>query len=440
MSDKKISEKLRRTQAEKIVQKKMDRVAEHIDDLSHAETQRMVYELQVHQVELEMQNEELVRTQAALDETRRRYFDLYNMAPVGYCTLDDKGLILQANLAASTLLGIPRAHLLKQPLSRFILKEDQDIYYFYSKQLFESGRSKSCELRVVDSKKRQLWVQLTSSPGENSDGSPLLRLVLSDISESKRLEDELLLKDQMIIVQSRQAAMGEMISMIAHQWRQPLNIAALAITNIETTQSLHLLDEKVLDANIDIISKNISYMSNTIDDFRNFFKPECSKEWVTIGDVLGSIVAMIGQSLENENISLKIEDNSHTPLLIYKSSLIQVLLNIINNAKDEFQAKGVRPAVIIISANQTQEAITIKICDNAGGIPPAIINKLDQPYFTTKKLNGTGLGLHISQTIIEKHLSGTFSWHNEFGSFNWQKEKGGACFVITLKTDSEPEE
>jgi C4-dicarboxylate-specific signal transduction histidine kinase len=100
------------------------------------------------------------------------------------------------------------------------------------------------------------------------------------------------------------------------------------------------------------------------------------------------------------------------------------MLNILSNARDEFITKKVTQAAITVTVNETPEGVTIAICDNAGGIPEAIIDKLAQPYFTTKKLTGTGLGLHISKTIVEKYLLGTFSWHNE---------KDGACFVITLK-------
>ncbi len=102
----------------------------------------------MHQIELEMQNEELRRPQAELDAARARYFDLYDLAPVGYCTLSEKGLILEANLTAATLLGVARGALVKQPISRFILKEDQDIYYLHRKQLFETGEPQTCELRI----------------------------------------------------------------------------------------------------------------------------------------------------------------------------------------------------------------------------------------------------------------------------------------------------
>ena len=413
MSDKKNSAKLQRNTA----QKKTVRTGKHSDALSYDEMQKMIDEL-------EMQNDELRRIHVELEEAKKRYIDLYNMAPVGYFTLNAKGLILEANLTASELLGMPRDDLLKQSISRFILKEDRDIYNLNSKKFFESGIPQSCELRMVNNKNTQFWGQLVSIAGKAADGTPILRLALSDISENRRMEEELLQKDQMMIAQSRQAAMGEMISMIAHQWRQPLNIMALAVTNIETSQSLHMLDQKMLETNTRIISKNIFYMSNTIDSFRNFFKPEHAKELVSIEDVIKCIVEMIGQSLKNENISLKIENNSRMPLLIYKSSLVQVILNVLNNAKDEFLMQKVTPALITVTVNETTEAVTITICDNAGGIPESIIEKLGQPYFTTKKLTGTGLGLHISRTIVEKYLLGTFSWHNE---------KDGACFVITLK-------
>ena len=413
MSDKKNSAKLQRNTA----QKKTVRTGKHSDALSYDEMQKMIDEL-------EMQNDELRRIHVELEEAKKRYIDLYNMAPVGYFTLNAKGLILEANLTASELLGMPRDDLLKQSISRFILKEDRDIYNLNSKKFFESGIPQSCELRMVNNKNTQFWGQLVSIAGKAADGTPILRLALSDISENRRMEEELLQKDQMMIAQSRQAAMGEMISMIAHQWRQPLNIMALAVTNIETSQSLHMLDQKTLETNTRIISKNIFYMSNTIDAFRNFFKPEHAKELVSIEDVINCIVEMIGQSLENEKISLKIENNSRMPLLIYKSSLVQVILNVLNNAKDEFLMQKVTPALITVTVNETTEAVTITICDNAGGIPESIIEKLGQPYFTTKKLTGTGLGLHISRTIVEKYLLGTFSWHNE---------KDGACFVITLK-------
>ena len=114
--------------------------------LTPEEARRTLHELQVHQIELEMQNEELRRAQAELNATRARYFDLYDLAPVGYCTLSEKGLILEANLTAATILGVARGVLVNKPITRFILKDDQDIYYLYRKQLLETGVTQTCEI------------------------------------------------------------------------------------------------------------------------------------------------------------------------------------------------------------------------------------------------------------------------------------------------------
>lgn len=138
-------------------EEKAAEIAENLETLSPEETRRVLHELSVHQIELEMQNEELRTAQAELSVARARYFDLYDLAPVGYCTISEEGLILEANLTAASLLDVVRGTLVKQPISRFILKGDQDIYYLYQKQLFDShsassgqaGAIRACELRMV---------------------------------------------------------------------------------------------------------------------------------------------------------------------------------------------------------------------------------------------------------------------------------------------------
>ena len=148
----------------------------------------MLHELQVHQIELEMQNEELRRAQQELEASRARYFDLYDLAPVGYLTLSEQGLILEANLTAATLLGVARDALVKQPLSRFILPEDQDIYYRHRKQLFETGAPQVCELRMVSADAAPFWARLEAARTQGADGVSVCRAVVSDITERKRAE------------------------------------------------------------------------------------------------------------------------------------------------------------------------------------------------------------------------------------------------------------
>ena len=150
----------------------------------------LLYELQVHQIELELQNEELRRSLADLDATRTKYFHLYDLAPVGYCTVSEQGLILQANLTASSLLGMARTVLVKQPLSRLILKEDWGIYDLHHEKLVKSGDPLSCDLRMVKHDRTKLWVHLTATAAQD-DGVPVLHLVFTDISSRRQAEQEL---------------------------------------------------------------------------------------------------------------------------------------------------------------------------------------------------------------------------------------------------------
>lgn len=156
-----------------------------------ADNQRQLHELEVHQIELEMQNEELQRTQVELDAARARYFDLYELAPVGYCTLSEQGSILEANLSAATLLGVARGALVKQPIFHFILKADQDIFYLHRKLLHETGEPQTCELWMVKNDGTQFWAHLAAIAAQDADGVPLLRVVLSDITERKQAEEKL---------------------------------------------------------------------------------------------------------------------------------------------------------------------------------------------------------------------------------------------------------
>ena len=163
-----------------------ERAVESVGDLaalSPAATQHLLHELQTHQIELELQNEELRRTLADLDATRARYFDLYDLAPVGYCALSATGLIVQANLTATTLLGVPRGALTTQRFSRFIIAEDADQFHLLIKQLFAGGEPQACELRLCKPDGTLFWARLDCAAAQADDGTPQARVVLTDISE-----------------------------------------------------------------------------------------------------------------------------------------------------------------------------------------------------------------------------------------------------------------
>ena len=180
-----------RARAEQIFRDKVVRSPVLLDDLSPEETQLMLHELRVHQIELELRNEELRRSQLELDAAQAHYFDLYDLAPVGYCTVSKKGRILRSNLAAATLLGAARGELVGQPISRLILKEDQDIFYLNRKRIFEFEEPRAFELRMVKHDGSIFWAHLTASAAQGADGASELRIALSDITERKRSEEEL---------------------------------------------------------------------------------------------------------------------------------------------------------------------------------------------------------------------------------------------------------
>lgn len=180
-----------RLQAERIACENMDESREDLEKMLPEEIGRILHELRVHQIELEMQNEELRQTQIELDAQRERYFDLYDLAPVGYCTLSEAGLILEANLTAAVLLGVSRNNLVGRLMSKFVHKEDQNNYYLYRKKFFKSDEKLSFELRLLRENNPPFWAHLVTIAAKNSDNISVVRLVMSDITEKKLYENEL---------------------------------------------------------------------------------------------------------------------------------------------------------------------------------------------------------------------------------------------------------
>ena len=181
-----------RQRAEEIARRQVAQSPEGLEAPSPEETRRTVHELRVHQIELEIQNEELRLAQVELDASRARYFDLYDLAPVGYVTVSEPGLILEANLTAATLLGVERGGWATQPIfSRLILKEDQGIYYRHRKQLFETDEPQAWELRLVKKDGTAFWAHLEATAARDEGGAPVCRVVISDVTEMKRTQEAL---------------------------------------------------------------------------------------------------------------------------------------------------------------------------------------------------------------------------------------------------------
>jgi signal transduction histidine kinase len=227
-------------------------------------------------------------------------------------------------------------------------------------------------------------------------------------------------KEQQLIKQSRLAQMGEMLSMIAHQWRQPLAAIAATSSNISMLIQLDKIEKEKLLSLSEKISEYAQHLSITIDDFRNFFKPNKEKTQTDFLELTDTVLEIIGTSIRNKNISLTKEVKGKVLFYTYPNEIKQVILNLLKNAEDVLVDKAVEDGEIHITVDGKQ----LKICDNGGGVPEEIIENIFDPYFSTKdEKTGTGLGLYMSKTIVEEHCGGKIYVENT---------PDGACFTIEL--------
>ena len=240
-----------------------------------------------------------------------------------------------------------------------------------------------------------------------------------DLTEIKKNE-------KIVLEQSKLAAMGEMVSIIAHQWRQPLSAVGSIITTLKLKYNLKRIDLNTYDEKLTQINNYVQYMSNTIDHFRDFLIKDSKKDLVKIEEVVNNSYSLIKNSFDSLGIKVNINSKeSLNKIYLHKNDLTQVILNILNNAKDALVFNNISNPQITINFSQKESSFQIiEIEDNAGGINLNIIDKIFNPYFSTKeKKNGTGLGLYICKMIVEKYLNGEISVKNK---------KNGTSFIIKL--------
>ena len=230
--------------------------------------------------------------------------------------------------------------------------------------------------------------------------------------------------EKLLLVKSKNIVMGEMIEMIAHQWRQPVTTIGMISNNVILNMLLDELDTDILKEDLEGINKQVRYLSDTIDDFRNFFKESKKKEKFVLSDVIKHSISLLEKQFNKANIELTFENNyPNTTLNTFKSELIQALINIISNAKEAFSA-DIKNKFLKIRCDKDDRNVYITIADNAGGIKKDLIEKIFDPYFSTKKQkNGTGLGLYVCKIIICEHLNGNLSVENK---------NNGATFTLSL--------
>nr|WP_321265712.1 HAMP domain-containing sensor histidine kinase [uncultured Sulfurimonas sp.] len=230
--------------------------------------------------------------------------------------------------------------------------------------------------------------------------------------------------EKLLLVRSKSVVMGEMMEMIAHQWKQPVTTIGMISNNVTLNILLDELNQDTLQEDLEGINKQVKYLSETIDDFRNFFKNNKQEEEFILNDVIKSSMSLLEKQFEKVNVKMVLKNSCPDLVLTtFKNELIQALINIISNAKEAF-SDAIQNKYLKISCNKDENNVYITLSDNAGGIAKDAINKVFEPYFSTKKQkNGTGIGLYLCKIIICEHLKGNLEVENI---------NDGATFKITL--------
>jgi len=528
---------------------------------------RLVHELEVHQIELEMQNEELRRAKDELELSRDKYAELFDFAPVGYFSFDPHGLIREANLTAAQMLGLERRVLAGQPFTSFIAgATGRAAFLNHLKSVTQKQVMETCEIKLAGKYKEVVQVEIQSvrlGPVGGHDGfifssivagavgkrleseiqdareyaenivetvrepllvlSPALKiltanrrfydtfkvtpeetignfiydlgdrqwnipklqallenilpnfavfnnyevdhvfpnighkvillnarqifrkdvgshiilLAMEDITDRKAAENilserrqELKLYNILLELRIKQAvddlrisdqknmhdrivAMGEMINNIAHQWRQPLNTLGLVIQQFKHSFDNGECTKASVGENTRLAMVTLKQMSQTIDDFRSFFRSDKEKCDFCVVQGVRNVVYLIEKSFRDQGISIVFKTEGGPRITGYPNEYAQVLLNILTNARDALVENQTENAVISIHAFTGEDKAVVTIADNAGGISDEVLGRLFDPYFTTKGPDkGTGVGLFMSKTIIERNMGGRLMVRN----------------------------
>ena len=387
------------------------------------EIQQVLQELQVHQIELEMQNEALRAAQEKVAVGRALYLDLYDMAPVGYCTVSEKGLILQANRTAANLLGTTPSALIKQTIFSIILKEDRDIYYLCQKRLIATGTSQECELRLVNADGTQFWVHLRDAAGHANASEPTVLITFSEISEKKqtqieldnyrfKLEELVAQRTAELTVARQQAeaatiAKSSFLANMSHEIRTPIN-AIIGISHL-------MLHDAATPAQANRLSKlnNASqHLLSLINDILDLSQIDVGKLRLEDSDfklsaVLDNVASIISNSAQEKGLAIGIDHDS-VPFWLRGDAvrLRQALLNYADNAV-KFTDKG----RILLSAKLLEDdgkdlLVQFTVADTGIGITPEAMQRLFQVFEqgdakTTRRYSGSGLGLAITKQLAQ---------------------------------------
>ena len=396
-------------------EEKVAQTTETQEALSAEETRQTLHELRVHQIELEMQNEELRLAQVEIDTIRARYFDLYDLAPVGYFTINAGGQILEANFTAAKLLGYTRNDLSRQSITRFILKEDQDVYYHHCNQLFGTGESQTFELQMVKKDGVPFWARLEGAAVKDSDGAFVCRVVMSDITDYKRVDAE----KEKLEVQCRQIqkakSLGLMAGAIAHHFNNQLQVVMgnleLAVIDLPTESGAAKNLTGAMEA-----SRRAAEMSTLMLTYLG--QTPGKQEPTDLSEACRRSLILL-QAAAPKGTLLKADLPALGPVIHANAGQIQhVLINLITNAWESAgeNRRGIGltvktvSQVNILALNRFPvdwqplypDYACLEVADAGCGIAEENFEKIFDPFFSTK-FTGRGLGLALVLGIVRAH-------------------------------------
>jgi PAS domain S-box-containing protein len=376
-------------------------------------TSLLLHELRVHNVELEMQNEELLRAQEELAVSRARYFDLYDLAPVGYVTHSEAGVILQANVTAATLLGVARADLVEQPLSKIIQKEDLDSYYLLWKKILATGEAQSGELRLVKSDGGTFWARLEGATALD-EGAPVVRVVLSDITVPKQAELEREQLERKMQNTQKLESLGVLAGGIAHDFNNILTCilgsASLASQELPPGSPLHARLESIKEQSLraaEVCKQILAYSG----------RGRFVIQRLDLGQLVEETVQMLKVSISKKAALRFHLEKGLPPVNADATQLRQVIMNLVINASE---AIGDESGVITLATGLARvdsaylagsllppdlpkgEYAFLEVSDNGSGMSAETQAKIFDPFFTTK-FTGRGLGLATVLGIVRVH-------------------------------------
>ena len=367
--------------------------------------EQMLHELRVYQIELEMQNEELRRTQLQLLSERERYFTLYDLAPTGYCTTDEKGTITEANLTASTLLGVARTMLVRQRFSHFVLPEDQDINYNCIRKLGRTGKPQTCELRMLRADGTIFWAHLVVTSSKDSNGDAIRYIALNDITDRKRSEDELL--QAKADAEAASVAKSRFLATMSHEIRTPMNGV---IGMIEVLQHSRLTTEQNEFA--EAAKQSGIELVRLLNDILDLSKIEADKIEFESSDfslqtIISDMVNLLTLAAREKGLKLEASIAADVPRALTGDAgrLRQVISNLVSNAIKFTRSGTVSLQITKESESEQAAVIRFVIKDTGIGIAANKLEHIFEPFTqgdssTTRIHGGSGLGLTICRKLV----------------------------------------